>query len=607
MRRPFVPLLLALSVGGSACRRDLNLPAPAAEKPPPAALGRECSADDGCLSSHCQDGVCCERACDTFEHCNKPGKAGRCDPSVPGDSCVKNEECPPDAPCWLYGRAPNIAGVCCAQRAAGDVCGGLCDSCVNPGHLGTCQVADDDTDPRAQCGTCGACFAGRCDAANVGTDPAGACGAGKTCNPYRQCAGTPGATCAGDADCAAGQCVDGLCLSRDVELVFAYPMASSATYREISQVEESPDGTSSVLFTEYSAYTDSGGALVISENALFLALRTPGGKWQATQLVDDGGWGFPGYVPGAMLGQGRGAYVATLSRADVAKGTCGKPGAPPCGLFGASFVDGVLGVPEVIDPAMKELTAVSLARLDDGTVVVSYADRNELYLRRHPVGGAWSAADHVASIFAYTASGNPFVQPRVIAAAGKLTSFYFDKTSTLLTVKVDGGPPELVPTPTPAGDTAPCDANSTFVPQLLPANGGRPEGVSAAFVCDGQSAHYWVLLHFFPSLSGAARWETTLLSFPAGLPGWLEPLPPVGNAALYAELQNARGEVELTWPDGAGAWQSRTAFQMTGNAEIFAVSSGRTAAGDPLLGVGLRSLPDAPAISPDLYLVRYHR
>jgi hypothetical protein len=217
--------------------------------------GKACLVDGDCQSGHCEQGVCCNVACDgTCKSCRAAdtgGKDGQCgfttkgsDPlaqcgagkacdgagackAEPGQPCVTGSDC-------ASGYCPAQDGVCCDAA-----CTGVCESCraKKTGDVdGSCAPVVGDTDPDNECvdqgaASCGksgvcdgalvpacklygagtVCKAGMCDAVQLKqTAPStcngtGTCEAGATtaCNGYLCGTGACKTSCLTDVDCAA--------------------------------------------------------------------------------------------------------------------------------------------------------------------------------------------------------------------------------------------------------------------------------------------------------------------------------------------------------------------------------------------------------------------
>jgi len=143
----------------------------ACQKRPP---GTSCAEGKECASDHCVDGVCCAASsCPDCQSCNAPGQ-------TPG-SCKNVPENSPDGSC--VGSCPT------ATQAEG-----LCDG------AGACK-------PRSTCAAGYACAGGICE---TGCTNDTHCAPGYTC-ASGSCKKAVGQPCGGEAECALGHCVDGIC------------------------------------------------------------------------------------------------------------------------------------------------------------------------------------------------------------------------------------------------------------------------------------------------------------------------------------------------------------------------------------------------------------
>jgi hypothetical protein len=155
--------------------------------------GSSCSADAGCLSEHCVDGVCCAvAACGTCEACNVAGSLGTC---VGVANVTDPDSCP---------GACDASGACKATR--GQACATSADCLSDPCVDGVCCAT-------ASCGTCQACnlagSLGTCSAVVSAEDP-DTCAVTQACNPVGACKKKQGQPCVA-GECLSGFCVDGVC------------------------------------------------------------------------------------------------------------------------------------------------------------------------------------------------------------------------------------------------------------------------------------------------------------------------------------------------------------------------------------------------------------
>ena len=146
------------------------------------ANGQACAGGGECLSGHCAQGLCCDRACSgDCEHCNLAGSAGTCTmvPSGqdPLDQCAEQNDstCGNDGNCDGAGRCRLYAAgtVCAAATCTGGTLTGArrCDgsgacgsapttscgnyACQNAACLATCTSSQDCVSPSV-------CLAGAC-------------------------------------------------------------------------------------------------------------------------------------------------------------------------------------------------------------------------------------------------------------------------------------------------------------------------------------------------------------------------------------------------------------------------------------------------------------
>lgn len=145
-------------------------------------IGAECGDDSACGSTHCVDGVCCKSACGgQCESCAEPGLVGTCAPRAAG--------------ALPLGARPACAG-------AGTVCGGACDgqvrlACAYPAvecRAATCTAGVATESAACAQGACPtpvtqSCGAYLCGSSGCATSCSFAtgCAAPFVCNTYRMC------------------------------------------------------------------------------------------------------------------------------------------------------------------------------------------------------------------------------------------------------------------------------------------------------------------------------------------------------------------------------------------------------------------------------------
>ncbi|MDI1483685.1 MopE-related protein [Polyangium sp. y55x31] len=122
-----------------------------------------------CVGSACKTACVADGECATGYYCNAP----QCQlKRTNGQSCALASQC----------QSGNcVDGVCC-----NDACGGTCLACNVSGSLGTCTTIATNQDPANEC-------------------PNG------SCDGLGQCQKIIGSSCTVNAQCASGNCVDGVC------------------------------------------------------------------------------------------------------------------------------------------------------------------------------------------------------------------------------------------------------------------------------------------------------------------------------------------------------------------------------------------------------------
>jgi MYXO-CTERM domain-containing protein len=152
---------------------------------PREAQGAPCTTNDGCVSGHCVDAVCCNVACASqCQACDVSGTVGTCT-AVTGKPHGSRPGCTTD----------------------GSTCGGSCNgtvvtSCTYPGNTLQCRAASCNSDVAILPATCSG--TGTCPALQT-----------QACSPFT-CSGTKcGGNCSTDTDCASGSfCSAGVCKAK---------------------------------------------------------------------------------------------------------------------------------------------------------------------------------------------------------------------------------------------------------------------------------------------------------------------------------------------------------------------------------------------------------
>lgn len=142
-----------------------------------AGVGTACGRDSDCRSGHCEDGVCCERACAACEVCNLAGEEGSCGPASDGTPCPDGDACNGEEQCEDGACRPGEAidcddGIDCTvdacKPAAGcdhQPVGASCDD-QNPCTRDICDVQQgcrfEPIEGGLACGVCMVCQEGQC-------------------------------------------------------------------------------------------------------------------------------------------------------------------------------------------------------------------------------------------------------------------------------------------------------------------------------------------------------------------------------------------------------------------------------------------------------------
>jgi alpha-tubulin suppressor-like RCC1 family protein len=186
--------------GGGACN---------ASPQPTAPNGSACASSAMCQSGFCADGVCCDSWClGTCQACTAAKKGGGVN-GVCGS--IANDQ-DPDDECW--GGACNGAGVCkqyngvpCTNKS--QCLSGYCIDGVCCGNVctGWCYACSESKKGQGYDGVCGPITFGR-DVDNECSP--GECNGGGACS-QAQTPLTNGTVCVAGAQCASGNCVDGVC------------------------------------------------------------------------------------------------------------------------------------------------------------------------------------------------------------------------------------------------------------------------------------------------------------------------------------------------------------------------------------------------------------
>lgn len=216
-RASFATFSLAITVASGAlvgCSVDVEdrpIAADAGDDAPVASdKGKLCGHATDCGTGFCEQGVCCETACDgVCRSCNVAGSAGTCRPVPDGEAPVVATQCRADGleSCGQDGKCNGMGA--CRRYADGTIC--------QPGSCSGSVVLDAKVCEAGQCKAAG----GMVMCAPFTCDPAG----GKcftSCTSAEQCDDRPcaegkclkkvlGAACTSADECDSGSCADGVC------------------------------------------------------------------------------------------------------------------------------------------------------------------------------------------------------------------------------------------------------------------------------------------------------------------------------------------------------------------------------------------------------------
>ena len=234
-----------------------------------------CQVGPQCLSGACVEGPCCEAACAPSASCRTPGREGQCVSRALGTPCASPELCPTG---WC------VDGVCCDSA-----CDAPCHACALAGSVGTCRVADDNTDPRRACaalGPCKACIVGTCGVALQNTDPSGSCGEGQVCSATAACRSARGVPCVEPPECASGACLAGHCADVTTEFVGSSALRAGLNGVHVAAMAMD-DAGDLTLVVEQSAVTIRVNTREWTHhNPYALFLREHGSSWVGFTLLD---------------------------------------------------------------------------------------------------------------------------------------------------------------------------------------------------------------------------------------------------------------------------------------------------------------------------------
>jgi hypothetical protein len=158
--------------------------------------GNQCSGVGGTCTPNCADGTTNNMESDT--DCGGPNCGATC---IAGDDCGGDTDCIGATFC-------NMMGKCTTDKVNGQGCMGT-SQCVSGNCVDTvcCDLACSGT--CLSCNLAGA--VGACTFVASGQDPDSECAGTDVCNGAAACGKATGDACGAGAECATGQCVDGVC------------------------------------------------------------------------------------------------------------------------------------------------------------------------------------------------------------------------------------------------------------------------------------------------------------------------------------------------------------------------------------------------------------
>ncbi|MBI5547280.1 MAG: hypothetical protein HY901_25645 [Deltaproteobacteria bacterium] len=536
----------------------------------PRAPGSSCTAQEQCPGGHCllSGGFCCERACAAHEQCDLPNHEGLCTPRPLGGSCSAGSDCPTGF-C--------VDGVCCDRE-----CGERCQTCRAGPSPGTCALATANTDPRRECGQCGACFEGFCGPADVGTDPNDLCVGDSVCGPGQNCGLPATAPCATDVECAVGTCIAGRCLAASTERVFVEPM--SEVPREVRFKGLAVDGNGAIAI--------GLGELVIEDSvfvssSLYTLVRRPTGDWSVALEVPY----YSEYLDSVRVASDLHFWNDRLFTALYQQ--CPE-GDPPCGFYGRLFSGNFgAGPAEPLGPTASHVAWLRL-RLDrDQRLLANYTwwegSGYQIFVRRREVEPgqppAWRdllASPISAPDFHFeTLGGRP------------LLVLYDDRTHAYTLRWLD--PDEVADTLARPPDCSAYDL------QLGRFADGDEEGLLLAFDCSYPET---LLATWRPSRAAGSRWELQRLGVTRARPLAGAPAP-MTLAVKPLSVVSDRADAVLLWQRPDGTWDQRTVMASRYGRFVTEAVGAIDADGFPVVLVGSSSISSSE-YQTRIDLLRYH-
>ena len=286
--------------------------------------GEACSAGAQCVSGFCADGVCCNAACAgpcaactaTKKGTGADGACGSIQNGLDPDSeCAGATSCNGNAACATFttGTACTLAAEC----ASGFCADGFCCNSACATACQACSAAKRGGGTNGQCG-----------AIATGTDPDAECAGALVCDAAGACKLPDAQSCAANAECVGGFCVDGVCCNT----------ACGASCMACSNAKKGfgPDGVCGNIQNGLDPDSECGGATVCNGSAAcaLLPVGTACGANNECQSV--------ACVDGFCCGSACSSPCEACSAAKKGSGTNGTCGAILSGLDPDSECAGLL-------------------------------------------------------------------------------------------------------------------------------------------------------------------------------------------------------------------------------------------------------------------------
>jgi len=241
---------------------DMSLPGDAG--PGSVEQGGACVSDGQCVSGHCADQICCDKACDglcvSCAGVFTGGKDGVCAPALAGMNAHPTRDCLTSAaePCGNDGTC-NGAGACRLQGSTQVCAPSACSGATGAQSFqpaASCDGTGKCISPAKQ-----SCAAYDCSTTNGCAKPCTtdmSCGDGNFCGTDAICRAkkTDGAACTAANECAHGFCVDGFCCESDCTKKGCFSCARSNTGQADGKCAPVSRGKASPRATDCKAAAD---------------------------------------------------------------------------------------------------------------------------------------------------------------------------------------------------------------------------------------------------------------------------------------------------------------------------------------------------------------